>query len=433
MRSGARQTTAATSSDRLAVRPGVIYTADGQARIRRAGRQVHDLCRPRVRVLARQGRDRRWPPARPRRHTLSHPPRSATTGLRRLRHARPHADPFRPRRRDDRRADDHAGRRRDRAADRHRPQRPHRLRAARPPAGRAAVLHAGHRQRSDDAASATSTSFPIAAAAPACPTTSSKDWAAIFDEIFATPGVKVAILNHARDLHSGVRPFGPELFNAAVGENLDGWPMRFNAMEVINSGATQTDPLRLLARLDGPAQPRLPGHAGRQQRLARRGPLHRRPGADLHPLRRPRRRRNLDVDAAVKSFLQGDVLVSYGLLASLDVVRMLGDQISLQIAVQGPAWTTAIACSCMPTASWSARSPSRRQGVQSQPGSSTWKPGRFPSPSTTCTWLPSPWARVSLVLTGRRPSLISRRRPTGSLTCSASARPSGSTATMTSE
>src|SRR4030095_7801539 len=36
-------------------------------------------------------------------------------------------------------------------------------------------------------------------------------WGAIFDEIFARPGVRVAILNHARDLHSGTRPFGPKL------------------------------------------------------------------------------------------------------------------------------------------------------------------------------------------------------------------------------
>src|SRR4029078_9963751 len=87
-----------------------------------------------------------------------------------------------------------------------------------------------------------------------CPTTASarapdfkkKTWSGIFDEIFATPGVKIAILNHARDLHSGTRPFSPKLFNAAIGENIDGWQMRFNAMEIINSGATQTDPLRLI-------------------------------------------------------------------------------------------------------------------------------------------------------------------------------------------
>ena len=116
--------------------------------------------------------------------------------------------------------------------------------AARRAAERAATLHAGGRQRSHD------DSRPLQHLSRYRPaarsrTSSKRTWTAIFDEIFATPGVKVAILNHARDLHSGMRPFGPKLFNAAVGENLDGWPMRFNAMEVINSGATQTDPLRL--------------------------------------------------------------------------------------------------------------------------------------------------------------------------------------------
>src|SRR5947207_3110790 len=61
-----------------------------------------------------------------------------------------------------------------------------------------------------------------------------KSWQAIFGEIERTAGVKIAILNHARDLHSGTRPFGPALFNAVVGENLDGWPIRFNGMEVVN-------------------------------------------------------------------------------------------------------------------------------------------------------------------------------------------------------
>ncbi|MBC7821861.1 MAG: hypothetical protein IAG10_33660, partial [Planctomycetaceae bacterium] len=86
--------------------------------------------------------------------------------------------------------------------------------------------------------------FPVKADAPVVDHKQT-DWQTIFDNIDHTPGVKVKILNHARDLHSGFRPFGPAQHNALVGENLDGWPLRFNAMEVVNSGATQTDPLRL--------------------------------------------------------------------------------------------------------------------------------------------------------------------------------------------
>ena len=70
-------------------------------------------------------------------------------------------------------------------------------------------------------------------------------WDDIFSSIFATPKVSAVIINHARDIHSGVRPFGPKLHNALVGRNLEGWKLQANAMELINSGATQTDPMRL--------------------------------------------------------------------------------------------------------------------------------------------------------------------------------------------
>src|SRR5690606_16009075 len=67
--------------------------------------------------------------------------------------------------------------------------------------------------------------FPATAGAK-IPNNRLTDWGAILDDIFRAPGVKVAILNHARDIHSGVRPFGPKRFNDVVGENLDGWPIR---------------------------------------------------------------------------------------------------------------------------------------------------------------------------------------------------------------
>lgn len=72
-----------------------------------------------------------------------------------------------------------------------------------------------------------------------------EDWDAIFSAIESSPQVKVVILNHARDIHSNYRPLGPAAFNAAVGENLRGWRLRANAMEVLNSSATQTDVMQL--------------------------------------------------------------------------------------------------------------------------------------------------------------------------------------------
>jgi hypothetical protein len=174
-----------------------------------------------------------------------------------------------------------------------------------------------------------------------------KEWPAILDEIFATPGVKVCILNHARDQHSGVRPFGPDRFNAATGQQLDDWPMRFNAMEIINSGATQTDPLQL---------------ARDWMALLNRGHLVTPVGSsDSHDVARyivgqgrtyvrcdDSDVARLDIEAAVANFVQGRVHVSYGLLAELTVkygsgelAALAGDEVEVAVRVLGPHWTAA--------------------------------------------------------------------------------------------
>ena len=86
--------------------------------------------------------------------------------------------------------------------------------------------------------------FPTAAES-ARPNHLAANWKELFDSIFGNPQVKVAILNHARDLHSSFRPFSPAHHISLTGSNLDGFDRRFNAMELINSGAVQTDPMEL--------------------------------------------------------------------------------------------------------------------------------------------------------------------------------------------
>jgi hypothetical protein len=190
--------------------------------------------------------------------------------------------------------------------------------------------------------------FPVNAGARV-PDPKQTDWGKLFDDIYQTPGVKVAILNHARDLHSGVRPFGPSLHNALAGENLEHWPLRFNGMEVVNSGATQTDFMRLFHDWMG---------------LLNRGllvtPVG---GSDSHDVARhfvgqartyircdDRDPGKIDVDAAVNSFLQGRVMVSYGLAAELtvnekyshgDLVSAAGPEVQLRVRVLGPHWVRA--------------------------------------------------------------------------------------------
>ncbi|MCH8829740.1 MAG: CehA/McbA family metallohydrolase [Planctomycetes bacterium] len=190
--------------------------------------------------------------------------------------------------------------------------------------------------------------FPVRDGAPV-PDHRSPDWGVTLKRIFSTPGVKVAILNHARDVHGGTRPFGPELFNDAAGVNVRGWPMRFNAMEVINSGATQTD-VMLLFR-DWMA-------------LLNRGydvtPVG---SSDSHDVGRhfvgqgrtyircdDRNPGKIDVASAVKNFALGRVRVSYGLLAELvvggeftsgDLASVTGKTIRIDARVLGPHWVKA--------------------------------------------------------------------------------------------
>lgn len=190
--------------------------------------------------------------------------------------------------------------------------------------------------------------FPVRADA-AVPDFRSTDWRSIFANIGETPDVKVIILNHARDLHSGVRPFGPKLHNSVVGENLEGWQLRANAMEVINSGAVQSDPLQLFrdwmgmlnrGRLLTPVGASDSHDVGRH--FVGQGRTYIR-ACDDDPSA-------INIDEAVSNFVQGRVMVSYGLLTELTVdgrfgpgelAPATGDTIEIAVRVLGPHWVRA--------------------------------------------------------------------------------------------
>jgi hypothetical protein len=176
----------------------------------------------------------------------------------------------------------------------------------------------------------------------------SKDGHAIHDSIRKHTGASVVILNHARDIHSGYRPFGPERHNAVTGENADSWLFRANAMEVINSGAQQTDTTQLFHDWLG---------------LLNRGIQITPIGAsDSHDVSRfivgqgrtyirckdddPG---NIDASDALKNLVAGRVLVSCGLLVKLsvddtyeagDLVPATGES-RAKITVLGPSWVEA--------------------------------------------------------------------------------------------
>ncbi|MCK5921832.1 MAG: hypothetical protein KAG66_12875, partial [Methylococcales bacterium] len=88
-------------------------------------------------------------------------------------------------------------------------------------------------------------SFPILAEAPTAEH-KLRPWNQLFRNIYATPGVKICILNHGRDIHGGFRPFAPENYNEKTGVFLDGQILKANAMEVINCGAQLCEPIQLV-------------------------------------------------------------------------------------------------------------------------------------------------------------------------------------------
>lgn len=158
----------------------------------------------------------------------------------------------------------------------------------------------------------------------------------------------VIILNHARDIHLGFRPFDPSRHLASAGLRLDGWTFPANAMEIMNSGSQQTDQLQLtrdwFGMLNG-------GHI-----ITAVG------SSDSHDVSRfivgqartyirsndddPG---NIDVSEAVKNFVDGNAMVSFGLLTEIEVNDAYGpgelapgsDQFKVSVKVSGPAWARA--------------------------------------------------------------------------------------------
>jgi len=192
--------------------------------------------------------------------------------------------------------------------------------------------------------------FPIEKDA-AIPNDKTKSWAETIREIKKVPNVRIIILNHARDIHSGTRPFGPGLYNEAVGENLEGWKLEANAMEIINSGATQTDHLQLTR--DWMTQ------LNRGLNLTPVG------CSDSHDVNRyivgqgrtyircnDKDPGNINRETAVHSFLDGHVLVSFGLITEMKIndkyqsgdlvpVSENDKEVTLDLRVLGPHWCSA--------------------------------------------------------------------------------------------
>ena len=190
--------------------------------------------------------------------------------------------------------------------------------------------------------------FPIQLGSPVVDHRS-EDWPTLMAAMRRTPGVQVITLNHPRDLHSNFIPLGPTNFNGVVGSNLRGPDFTFDALEVITSGAMQSD-LMLLYH-DWFA---LLNHGYRVTAIG---------SSDTHDVSRFILGQGrtyvacpdadpgaLDVAAACRSLREGRALVSLGLLTQLrvndrfssgDLATNLAAEIRVEVTVLGPSWTSA--------------------------------------------------------------------------------------------
>ncbi|MCB1062765.1 MAG: CehA/McbA family metallohydrolase [Verrucomicrobiae bacterium] len=165
-----------------------------------------------------------------------------------------------------------------------------------------------------------------------------RPWDQIFANIYATPGVKICILNHGRDAHRGFTPLHPDNFNVETGTFTLGRKLRANAMELINSGAQQTDPMQIVhdwfALLKSGHQIAGVGSSDSHTvnfAIAGQARTYVACPDDDSPA-------NLDINAVVDSFLTGKTWVSFGLLTQLDLDP---ESDSVTVRVLGPSWTRA--------------------------------------------------------------------------------------------
>ena len=190
--------------------------------------------------------------------------------------------------------------------------------------------------------------FPIVPDS-AVPDAKLTDWTKLMAAIRATPDVRVIVLNHPRNTHSGFSPVAPEHFNRVTGRNLYGEPYSFDAMEVVTSAAMQSDymaPYRdWFAMLNW-------GH-----NVAGVG------SSDTHDVSRfilgqartyvecpDTNPAKLDVAKACESFRRMHAYISMGLLTMIkvdgryragDFAKSLKKEMAVSVQVLGPSWAKA--------------------------------------------------------------------------------------------
>lgn len=176
------------------------------------------------------------------------------------------------------------------------------------------------------------------------------NWPGLMSSFRSTPGVKTVILNHPYNVHSGFQPFAKTNFNAASGDNKHGPEFTFDAMELLNSSAQQSDYLRVYRSWFA-----LLNHGYRIIGVG---------SSDCHDVSRyivgqsrtyiscpDADPGQLNVSVACSNLLAGRASVSMGLLTELTVngrfksgdlaTGLSGTDIKATLIVRGPSWVNA--------------------------------------------------------------------------------------------
>jgi hypothetical protein len=187
--------------------------------------------------------------------------------------------------------------------------------------------------------------FPVKPGA-SLPSNRETNWTTLFDSFRATPGVQVVVFNHPRNTHTGFQPFARTNFNRVTGEARWPFDFRFDAMELVNSSAQQSDWTSVLQDWFA---------------LWNAGHLVTAVGSsDGHDVSRyivgqgrtylegdDTKLDSLDVQAAARSLKEGRAYVSMGLLPIVtvndlfrvgDFATNLSSTISVKVEVRAPSW-----------------------------------------------------------------------------------------------
>lgn len=189
--------------------------------------------------------------------------------------------------------------------------------------------------------------FPVVPGGPVADAKET-DWPKLMRSLRAVPGVRVIVLNHPRNKHSDFVPFAGAHFNAATGDNRRGPEFTFDALEVTNSSALRVDDFQVFRDWFA-----LLNHGYRVTAVA---------SSDSHEVNRfivgqgrtyiacpdsdPGK---IDVEAACRALLDGRAATSLGLLAWMtvggrngpgDLVAGRGD-LDVEVSVLGPSWVQA--------------------------------------------------------------------------------------------